>query len=67
MANQCPECKRTDGLFWEVYPDTNSGIVDGRLRMHDIKIKAFQGCEFCSCTIEIIGDEEINSRLSKTL
>lgn len=65
MSRTCPECEGSTHLSWQMLTDTNSGVADGRLRMNDILVKAFLGCEYCSETIEVINADEIAIRLNK--
>ncbi len=60
----CPECLSNEHVTWSLFTDTNSGIADGRLRMHDINIKAALCCEYCSETIEIVNDDGIMAVLN---
>ena len=64
MARICPECSDTD-IEWFCRPHTNSGVVDGRLRMHDIRVEFYLGCNYCSETIESISSDEVAKRLAR--
>ncbi len=59
----CPNCSSGD-LRWHLGKRGPSDVQDGRLRMHDVSVIAFLGCEECSETIEIIEDHEIEDLLN---
>lgn len=48
----CCECGSMD-LAWDLTPHTSSGTVDGRLRMHEISVRAVLGCRVCFCTCKV--------------
>lgn len=49
----CPNCE-SNNLSYSVYKTCNTGIVDGRLKMHDITVLFVLGCDECSETIRCI-------------
>jgi hypothetical protein len=49
----CPECD-SDQLTWSVAKHNLSGVVDGRLGVHDITVYLLLGCEECSATVRLI-------------
>jgi hypothetical protein len=53
----CGNCHGTD-LHWHVHKVNRSGVVDGRLRAHDLGVQFYLGCEGCSETLMTISDEE---------
>jgi hypothetical protein len=55
--SQCPECGSKD-LQWHCTHETNSGVVDGRLRMHDINTLFYLGCNYCSETLKTVSGDE---------
>ena len=54
----CPNCGG-DELTWDAGPTTTSGIVDGRLCMHDIVVQFWLGCDWCSETIAHRGLDDV--------
>jgi hypothetical protein len=58
LAASCPECGSSD-TEWHCSQYTDSGVVDGRLRMHEVKTRFFLGCNSCSETIRIVGGDEL--------
>ncbi|MEY2632352.1 MAG: hypothetical protein RIR00_1006 [Pseudomonadota bacterium] len=55
---ECPECGSTD-TEWHCSQTTNSGVVDGRLRMHDVSTVFYLGCNCCSETIRTRSGDDI--------
>ncbi len=64
LAAACPECGSTD-TEWHCSQQTNSGVVDGRLRMHDVHTVFFLGCNECSETIRTIGGDKLARLLTE--
>ena len=62
FVKECPECG-SEELSWKHSHETNSGVVDGRLRMHDIHTVFFLGCENCSNTVSTLSADEITAYL----
>ena len=58
LAVACPECGSTD-TGWYCSQHTDSCVVDGRLRLHEVKTRFFLGCNSCSETIRIIDGDEL--------
>ena len=58
LAAECPECGSAD-TEWHCAQFTDSGVVDGRLRMSEIMTRFFLGCNSCSATIRIISGDEL--------
>jgi hypothetical protein len=65
LAAVCPECGSTD-TEWHCSQYTDSGVVDGRLRMHEVRTRFSLGCNYCSETIRIIGGDELARMLTVT-
>jgi len=60
-AEKCKECG-SDDTIWHCGKENNSGVVDGRLTMHDVTPIFYLGCEACSSTLKIIsGDKAAES------
>jgi hypothetical protein len=64
MSNTCKECGSTD-LAWHCTTENRSGVVDGRLRMHDISTIFYLGCESCSGTLKVISGDEAAEQLAE--
>lgn len=47
----CPCCGEGRFLTWGTHPNNNSGVVDGRLTMNDIKTIFYLACDYCSETL----------------
>lgn len=58
----CPECGGAD-LEWQPTYQTNSGVVDGRLRMHDVRCNFVLGCNSCSETLRVVSADEFAAAL----
>lgn len=61
----CPNCGSTD-LTWEPHMRNNSGVVDGRLRMHDVSCLFVLGCNHCSETVRVINTDTVSVMLAAT-
>ena len=58
-ATNCPNCD-SDDLSWSL--DTQvmaAGILDGRLRLHDVRPVLVQSCNYCSETVEVLTDDDM--------
>lgn len=56
----CSECGG-DQLSWACHPIKLTDVVDGRLRMHEIGVEFYLGCDECSATLDTrTGDEIAN-------
>jgi hypothetical protein len=60
-SDACPDCGGTN-LSWDVSYQNNSGVVEGRLRTHDITCFFVLGCNECSGTVRVVRAEEIAAR-----
>lgn len=58
---RCSECG-SDQLAWSTAKHNHSGVVDGRLGVHDITVLLLLGCEECSATVRLI-DADSNAGL----
>lgn len=58
LAAACPECGSTD-TEWHCSQHTSSGVMEGRLRTHEVSTQFFLGCNHCSETIRIISGNEL--------
>lgn len=65
VSRECPECGSTD-TEWHCSQTTNSGVVDGRLRMHDVSTVFYLGCNCCSETICTMSGDEVAQRMNTT-
>jgi hypothetical protein len=61
---RCPECNG-DNLEWGVSMRNTSGVVDGRLRMHEVACDFFLGCRDCSETVLVIKADEVAEFLTQ--
>jgi hypothetical protein len=55
---KCGECGSTD-LEWGCTQNTNSGVVDGRLKLNEVQTIFYLGCNFCSETVKTVNADEI--------
>lgn len=63
-ANSCPECG-SDDTTWQCLLAPNSGApTDGRLRLSDVSVVFYRGCNHCSETLEALTEGEIAERLN---
>lgn len=58
VSRECPECGSPD-TEWHCAQTTNSGVVDGRLRMHDVSTIFYLGCNCCSETICTVSGNDV--------
>ena len=63
MNLECPNCGSSN-LSWEHSLVNQSGVVDGRLRMHDIGVMFHLGCDDCSETVQPVHVEEVEKLLN---
>lgn len=59
------QCCESPMLYWTCSHDTNSGVQDGRLRMHEIHTIFYLGCEYCSETLKIINGDQVALMLTE--
>lgn len=59
----CPNCESED-LRWHVDRRGPIDVVDGRLRMSEIQVIAYLGCEECGETCRVIEEHEIENMLN---
>lgn len=64
VRRQCPECGGSN-LEWGVAIRNTSGVVDGRLRAHDMTCDMFLGCAECSETIMVVDANEVAAYLTE--
>lgn len=62
--NGCNNCG-SDDLEWMSCHETNSGVQDGRLCMHDIKTVYFLSCHNCSETLEYLNEAQALTLLNE--
>lgn len=58
LTVECPECC-SGNAEWSVMHINRSGIVEGRLKTHDVSTVFVLGCGYCSHTVRIIDAESI--------
>lgn len=62
----CPECESGQDVQWNCRQTTgSSGVVDGRLRLHEVSTVFFAGCEACSTTLKIIDGDDVAEMLTQ--
>ena len=54
---KCPECK-AESLSWEIRK-SSSGLVNGRLNTHEVRVSFVLGCEYCSETIKVVSSDDL--------
>ena len=65
-STQCLECGSTD-LTWHSSVDSNSGVVDGRLKYNDVHPLFYLGCEECSHTLRALTGDELALEMTDAL
>ena len=60
---RCPECEGTL-MSWFVHKTNHSGVVDGRLRMHDVGVEFVLGCDECGATVMTVPADTIAASMS---
>ena len=63
---KCEECGSTD-LQWNCHQATNSQVVDGRLRLHEIYTQFFLRCNYCSETLQVVGGDKVAEMMTDAL
>jgi hypothetical protein len=63
VRDGCPECE-SKRLVWGYTPRNTAGVVDGRLRLHDVRVEFYLGCEECSETLAVVDAEYVARFLS---
>lgn len=64
-SEECGHCGSAD-TEWQCTTRNNSQVVDGRLRMNDISVQFFLGCNECSETLEVLDASTFMDRISAT-
>ena len=54
-------------LSWHCGTQNNSGVVDGRLRMHEIGVIFYLGCDECSETLSIINGDKVAEIMTRQM
>lgn len=65
LQANCPECGSAD-TEWHCTQTTNSGVPDGRLRMHDVSTVFFLGCNSCSTTIRTVSGDKLAELMTES-
>lgn len=63
---ECTHCGSTE-LSWQVFKRNGSGVVDGRLRAHDIQCEFALGCDDCSETLRVVSADAVAGILDSQL
>jgi hypothetical protein len=66
MKNKCPACGGAK-LTWDFSARNKSDVVDGRLRLHDVTIDFFLGCDECSETVQVVSAQNIAAHLNREM
>lgn len=65
IIDTCRHCGAgNDQLRWHCGKRNTSGVVDGRLRMHDVSTIFYLGCEQCSETLQVVSGDTIAELLN---
>ena len=59
----CTNCG-SDGLKWYIGKKGPPDVTDGRLRMSEIQVIAYLGCEECSETLKTVMEHEVEAMLN---
>ena len=59
-------CKECDGrnFTWHCHPKNFGGVQDGRIRMHEIGVEFYLGCDDCSATLKIVDGDTVAGLLN---
>lgn len=60
----CPNC-RSNKLAWHCTTTNNSDVQNGRLRLHEVDVLFYIGCDECSETVHVESGNKIAARLNK--
>lgn len=60
----CSNCQGND-LRWHVGTHNGSGVVDGRLRSHDLSVQFYLGCEECSETLMTVYADDFMDKFNE--
>lgn len=63
LREGCPECE-SRRLTWGYSPRNHGSAVDGRLRLGEVGVEFYLGCEECSETLAVIDAEYVAQFLS---
>ena len=66
MKEKCGECESSD-LEWSCTQDTNSGVVDGRLRLNEVHTIFYLGCNNCSETVKVVSGDKIAAMMTDAI
>jgi hypothetical protein len=65
IIDSCRHCGASNNhLRWHCGQKNTSGVVDGRLRMHDVSTIFYLGCEQCSETLQVVSGDTIAEYLN---
>lgn len=67
-VNKCTDCGAAgDALRWHCAPVNRGQAPDGRIRMHEVGITFFLGCEVCGETLKTSSGDEVAELLTQQL
>jgi hypothetical protein len=64
VVSVCGDCG-SGNLKWYCGHEVSNDVVDGRLRLNDIKTVFFLGCETCSATLKTISGDTVADLLTR--
>lgn len=56
--SSCPECGSWE-LTWHCQPQNRGGVQDGQIKMNEVGVIFFLGCDECSETVRIIDGDVV--------
>jgi hypothetical protein len=61
---QCPNCGSKE-MTWHCGPQNRGGVMDGRIKMNEIGVIFFLGCDSCSETLKVIDGDHVATVLTQ--
>ncbi len=67
--NLMRECKACGSklLTWHCEAQNRGGVQDGRIKMHEVGVTFFLGCDECSETLRIVDGDVVAAALTAAL
>lgn len=63
FPSECPECG-SKHLTWDCHARNHGGVQDGRIRMNEVGVSFFVGCDECSETVKVVSGDVIAALLT---
>ena len=60
---ECKECG-SESLTWFAHNANRSGVMEGRLRTHEVSCLFILGCDDCSETLKVVSADKIAERMN---